>query len=77
MSVTTRYRDVWEGFWRDAPEEPGSVIWDAEPSLTAERHLALFAPHVTDPALPGSAPDGRRIDLPAQWLVVGARPARP
>ncbi|MFD8788054.1 class I SAM-dependent methyltransferase [Kitasatospora sp. NPDC059599] len=52
MSVTSRYRDAWEGFWRDAPEEPGSVIWDAEPSLTAERHLALFAPHVTDPALP-------------------------
>ncbi|MEV7773646.1 class I SAM-dependent methyltransferase [Kitasatospora sp. NPDC086791] len=52
MSVTNRYRDAWEGFWRDAPEEPGSVIWDAEPSLTAERHLALFAPHLTDPKLP-------------------------
>ncbi|MFE4973815.1 class I SAM-dependent methyltransferase [Kitasatospora sp. NPDC056651] len=52
MSVTSRYRDAWEGFWRDAPEEPGSVIWDAEPALTAERHLALFRPHLLDPALP-------------------------
>ncbi|MET8628052.1 class I SAM-dependent methyltransferase [Kitasatospora sp. NPDC004669] len=52
MTVTSRYRDAWEGFWRDAPEEPGSVIWDAEPALTAERHLALFRPHLTDSRLP-------------------------
>ncbi|MEV7189079.1 class I SAM-dependent methyltransferase [Kitasatospora sp. NPDC093102] len=52
MSVTSRYRDAWEGFWRDAPEEPGSVIWDAEPALSAERHLTLFRPHLADPALP-------------------------
>ncbi|MFJ8622606.1 class I SAM-dependent methyltransferase [Kitasatospora sp. NPDC093550] len=52
MSVTSRYRDAWEGFWREAPEEPGAVIWDAEPALTAERHLTLFAPHLTDPGLP-------------------------
>ncbi|KJS60118.1 class I SAM-dependent methyltransferase [Streptomyces rubellomurinus] len=52
MSVTNRYRDAWEGFWRDAPEEPGSVIWDAEPALTAERHLALFRPHLADDRLP-------------------------
>ncbi|MFE2177441.1 class I SAM-dependent methyltransferase [Kitasatospora sp. NPDC059462] len=52
MSVTNRYRDAWEGFWRDAPEGEGSVIWDAEPALTAERHLALFAPHLADPELP-------------------------
>ncbi|MFE6054011.1 class I SAM-dependent methyltransferase [Kitasatospora sp. NPDC056446] len=52
MSVTIRYRDAWEGFWRGAPEEPGSVIWDADPTLTAERHLALFHPHLADPQLP-------------------------
>ncbi|WP_030234829.1 class I SAM-dependent methyltransferase [Streptomyces sp. NRRL S-350] len=52
MSVTNRYRDAWEGFWRDAPEEPGSVIWDAEPAVTAARHLALFDHHLTDPELP-------------------------
>ncbi|GAA1387011.1 class I SAM-dependent methyltransferase [Kitasatospora putterlickiae] len=52
MSVTNRYREAWEGFWRDAPEGEGAVIWDAEPALTAERHLALFAPHLADPRLP-------------------------
>ncbi|WP_380282357.1 class I SAM-dependent methyltransferase [Kitasatospora purpeofusca] len=52
MSVTKRYRDSWEGFWREAPDGPGAVIWDAEPALTAERHLALFEPHLADPGLP-------------------------
>lgn len=52
MAVTSRYLGAWEGFWRDAPEEPGSVIWDAEPALGAERHLTLFRPHLADPALP-------------------------
>ncbi len=52
MGVTRRYRDAWEGFWRDAPDEPGAAIWDAEAGLVAERHLALFAPHLADPALP-------------------------
>ncbi|MGW3180204.1 class I SAM-dependent methyltransferase [Kitasatospora sp. NPDC001119] len=52
MSVTSRYLDAWEGFWRDAPEEPGGVIWDAEPARSAERHLTLLRPHLADPALP-------------------------
>ncbi|MFB6892417.1 class I SAM-dependent methyltransferase [Kitasatospora sp. NPDC056327] len=52
MSVTHRYLDAWEGFWRDAPEGPGEVMWDAEPALTAERHLALFRPRLADPDLP-------------------------
>ncbi|MHC3468831.1 class I SAM-dependent methyltransferase [Streptomyces sp. 7R007] len=52
MSVTSRYREAWEGFWREAPEEQGAVFWDAEPALTAGLHLALFEPHVTDPGLP-------------------------
>ncbi|MFD4633335.1 class I SAM-dependent methyltransferase [Streptomyces sp. NPDC058284] len=52
MSVTSRYREAWEGFWRDAPEEPGAVFWDAEPALTAGLHLALFEPHMTAGGLP-------------------------
>ncbi|MEV7194872.1 methyltransferase domain-containing protein [Streptomyces sp. NPDC093510] len=52
MSVTSRYREAWEGFWREAPEEPGAVFWDAEPALTAGPHLALLEPHITAPGLP-------------------------
>ncbi|WP_327185893.1 class I SAM-dependent methyltransferase [Streptomyces sp. NBC_01334] len=51
MSVTSRYREAWEGFWREAPEEPGSVFWDADPKVTAALHLALFEPHLADPGL--------------------------
>ncbi|CAL9635128.1 hypothetical protein SUDANB176_06192 [Streptomyces sp. enrichment culture] len=52
MSVTSRYREAWESFWREAPDEPGAVFWDAEPVLTAARHLALFEPHMVDAGLP-------------------------
>ncbi|GGL81024.1 methyltransferase [Streptomyces fumigatiscleroticus] len=52
MSVTRRYRDAWEGFWREAPQEAGAVFWDAEPDRTVGRHLALFEPYLTDPGLP-------------------------
>ncbi|MFJ3669190.1 class I SAM-dependent methyltransferase [Streptomyces sp. NPDC090106] len=52
MSVTSRYRDAWESFWRAAPQETGAVFWDAEPALTAGPHLALFEPRLTDPGLP-------------------------
>lgn len=52
MSVTNGYREAWEGFWSEAPGEPGGVFWDAEPALTAGPHLALFEPHLTDPGLP-------------------------
>lgn len=52
MSVTSRYREAWEGFWREAPGEQGSVLWDAEPMLTSGAHLALFEPHLVDHALP-------------------------
>ncbi|WP_406441265.1 class I SAM-dependent methyltransferase [Streptomyces sp. NBC_01613] len=51
MSVTSRYREAWEGFWREAPEERGAVFWDAEPALTVGIHLALFEPHLTAPGL--------------------------
>lgn len=52
MSVTSRYRQAWEGFWREASDEQGAVFWDSEPALTAGRHLALFEAHLTDPGLP-------------------------
>ena len=52
MSVTSRYRAAWEGFWSEAPEEQGAVFWDAEPTLTAGPHLALFEPYLTHPNLP-------------------------
>ncbi|MEU8888008.1 methyltransferase domain-containing protein [Streptomyces sp. NPDC048442] len=52
MSVTSRYRDAWEGFWQEAPERVGAVLWDAEPALTAGIHLALFEPHMTATDLP-------------------------
>jgi SAM-dependent methyltransferase len=52
MSVTSRYREAWEGLWREAPEERGAVFWDAEPILTAGVHLALFEPHLADHSLP-------------------------
>jgi len=52
MSVTSRYREAWEGFWREAPEEQGAVFWDAEPILTAGVHLAFFEPRLVDHRLP-------------------------
>ncbi|MER5434502.1 class I SAM-dependent methyltransferase [Streptomyces sp. NPDC002588] len=52
MSVTMRYREAWEGFWREAPDDPGAVFWDADPKVTAALHLALFEPHVVDFGLP-------------------------
>ncbi|MCL8017322.1 class I SAM-dependent methyltransferase [Streptomyces sp. AS02] len=52
MSVTSRYREAWEGFWREASDEQGAVFWDAAPDLTAGRHLTLFEAHLTEPGLP-------------------------
>jgi SAM-dependent methyltransferase len=52
MSVTSRYREAWEGFWREAPEEQGAVFWDAEPAQTVGVHLALFEPHMAARGLP-------------------------
>ncbi|MEU9603299.1 class I SAM-dependent methyltransferase [Streptomyces sp. NPDC048057] len=52
MSVTSRYKDAWEGFWNEVPgDEPGEVIWDADPTLTAGLHLALYEPLVDAPGL--------------------------
>ncbi|QEV21213.1 class I SAM-dependent methyltransferase [Streptomyces alboniger] len=52
MSVTSRYREAWESFWREAPKGQGEVFWDAEPALTVGPHLALFEPHLAASDLP-------------------------
>lgn len=52
MSVTSRYRQAWEGFWSEAPEEQGAVLWDSDPATAVGVHLALFEPHLTHPGLP-------------------------
>ncbi|WP_432133841.1 MULTISPECIES: class I SAM-dependent methyltransferase [unclassified Streptomyces] len=52
MSVTSGYRESWEGFWREAPDAPGEVFWDAEADVTAELHLPLLVPHLLDDRLP-------------------------
>src|SRR5882757_205870 len=51
MSVSSGYEQAWESFVWDAPDETGGVFWDADPSLTAERHLPHFAAHF-DAGLP-------------------------
>ena len=51
MNVSGGYEQAWESFWHDAPYETGGVFWDADPSLTAERHLPHFASWF-DPGLP-------------------------
>ncbi|MGH4029059.1 class I SAM-dependent methyltransferase [Actinomycetota bacterium Odt1-20B] len=52
MSVTSRYREAWEGFWGEAPDGQGAVFWDAEPALTVGLHLALLEPHLAAIGLP-------------------------
>jgi len=52
MSVTQRYRESWDGFWREAPDGEAAVFWDAAPEVTAAAHLPLFAAHLLDAALP-------------------------
>lgn len=51
MTVSDRYRKAWDGYWEQSNGEPGEPFWDADASLTAERDIALLAPHA-DPALP-------------------------
>ncbi|MDW4905416.1 class I SAM-dependent methyltransferase [Streptomyces sp. ADMS] len=52
MSVSSGYRESWEGFWREAPHGQGGVFWDSEPMLTAGLHLAVYEPHLADFELP-------------------------
>ncbi|SHL79500.1 class I SAM-dependent methyltransferase [Streptomyces yunnanensis] len=51
MTATSRNLRAWEGFWRAAPAGAGQVFWDADPALTAARHLPLLVEHA-DTGLP-------------------------
>jgi SAM-dependent methyltransferase len=51
VNVSGGYEQAWESFWQDAPYEAGGVFWDADPALTAERHLPHFREYF-DPGLP-------------------------
>ncbi|MYZ37849.1 MULTISPECIES: class I SAM-dependent methyltransferase [unclassified Streptomyces] len=51
MDVSQRYREAWEGYWRETSDTPGEAIWDADPSLTAIPHSELLLPYA-DAALP-------------------------
>ncbi|MDX3228829.1 class I SAM-dependent methyltransferase [Streptomyces sp. ME19-01-6] len=51
MSVSERYTQAWESYWRETSDAPGEAIWDADPSLSAAPHLDLLAPHA-DTGLP-------------------------
>ncbi|MFJ9950829.1 class I SAM-dependent methyltransferase [Kitasatospora sp. NPDC091207] len=51
MSVSERYARAWEGFWAESTGEQGGPFWDADATLTAAPHIALFAAHV-DRTLP-------------------------
>ncbi|MFI5755028.1 methyltransferase domain-containing protein [Streptomyces sp. NPDC051569] len=51
MDVSQRYRNAWEGFWRETSDIPGEAMWDSAPSLTSVPHSELLLPHV-DVSLP-------------------------
>ncbi|RDG39389.1 class I SAM-dependent methyltransferase [Streptomyces corynorhini] len=51
MDVTPRYRESWEGYWRETSDAPGEAIWDADPVFSAAPHSELLLPHA-DASLP-------------------------
>ncbi|MFJ5222401.1 class I SAM-dependent methyltransferase [Streptomyces sp. NPDC088400] len=51
MDVSLRYREAWEGFWRETSGTPGEAIWDCDPSLASIPHSELLLPHA-DASLP-------------------------
>jgi SAM-dependent methyltransferase len=51
MSVTSRYREAWEGYWQDTPDDPGAAIFDCAAELGAGQHLELLLPFA-DTTLP-------------------------
>ncbi|WP_066943005.1 class I SAM-dependent methyltransferase [Streptomyces lushanensis] len=51
MDVSQRYREAWEGYWRETSDTPGEAIWDSDPSLTARPHSELLLPYA-DLSLP-------------------------
>ncbi|MFI0815207.1 methyltransferase domain-containing protein [Streptomyces sp. NPDC021098] len=51
MSVSERYREAWESYWRETSDAPGEAIWDADPALSAARDVDRLVPHA-DLSLP-------------------------
>ncbi|MFE3825441.1 class I SAM-dependent methyltransferase [Streptomyces sp. NPDC059092] len=51
MDVSSRYRESWEGYWRETSDAPGEAIWDCDPSLSSVPHSELLLPHA-DASLP-------------------------
>ncbi|MFE4059209.1 class I SAM-dependent methyltransferase [Streptomyces sp. NPDC059096] len=51
MDVSSRYRESWEGYWRETSDAPGEAIWDCDPSLSSAPHSALLLPYA-DATLP-------------------------
>ncbi|MFJ1597340.1 class I SAM-dependent methyltransferase [Streptomyces sp. NPDC088261] len=51
MDVSQRYRDAWEGYWRETSDAPGEAIWDSDASLSSVPHSALLLPYA-DASLP-------------------------
>ncbi|QIQ01791.1 class I SAM-dependent methyltransferase [Streptomyces liangshanensis] len=51
MDVSQRYRDAWEGYWRETSDAPGEAIWDSDASLSSVPHSELLLPYA-DVSLP-------------------------
>ncbi|AEW97232.1 MULTISPECIES: class I SAM-dependent methyltransferase [Streptomycetaceae] len=51
MSVSSRYREAWESYWRDTSDEPGAAVFDCDAEMSAKQHMNLFSPFA-DPDLP-------------------------
>lgn len=47
----SRFEAMWDRFWTDLPQGPGTSPWDVDPTYVAHAHLHLFG-SVLDPALP-------------------------
>lgn len=51
MDASQRYREAWEGFWRETSDAPGEAIWDSDPALASVPHSELLLPYA-DVSLP-------------------------
>ncbi|MEU0247404.1 class I SAM-dependent methyltransferase [Streptomyces sp. NPDC006235] len=47
----SRFEGMWDRFWTDLSEKPGTSPWDVDPTYVAHAHLHLFG-SVLDPSQP-------------------------
>lgn len=47
----SRFKPMWDRFWTDLSETPGTSPWDVDPTYVAHAHLHLFG-SVLDPSQP-------------------------